>query len=101
MGKYALRLLRATGKRDKPADANPARPRVMPYPSMPGQKLIIEQVGALLDLQRKQTVAAVRQAELSHLKMRGLMIGLGLAALLTGGAIAWFVNRQAPGRPHN
>lgn len=64
------------------------------HTAIPKQKLIIEQVGALLDLQRKQTAAAVREAEISHVRMRGLMIGLGLAALLTGGAIAWFVSRQ-------
>lgn len=64
------------------------------YTAIPKQKLIIEQVSALLDLQRKQTATAVREAEVSYSNMRDLMIGLGLAALLTGGAIAWFVSRQ-------
>ena len=64
------------------------------HTAMPKQQRIIGQVSALLDLQRTQTAAAVRAAEISYSNMRNLMIGLGLAALLSGAAIAWFVSRQ-------
>lgn len=62
--------------------------------AMPRQQRIIEQLSALLDLQRTQTATAVRQAEVSYTNMRNLMLALGFAALLAGGAIAWFVSRK-------
>lgn len=64
------------------------------HTAIPKQKLIVEQVSALLDLPHKQTATAVREAEVSHSNMRDLKSDLGLAALLTGGAIVWFVSRQ-------
>ena len=62
--------------------------------AMPRQRDIADQVGALLELQRKQTAAAVRDAEASFARVRNLMLGLGLAALLVGMAIAGFVSRR-------
>jgi diguanylate cyclase (GGDEF)-like protein len=64
------------------------------HTAMPKQQRIIGQVSALLDLQRRQTAAAVHAAEVSYTNMRNLMVGLGLAALLSGATIAWFVSRQ-------
>ncbi|MCL5060853.1 MAG: EAL domain-containing protein [Candidatus Thermoplasmatota archaeon] len=62
--------------------------------AMPRQRAIAEQVSALLDLQRQQTAAAVRNAEASYARVRNLMLGLGALALLTGIAIAGFVSRR-------
>ncbi len=63
--------------------------------AMPRQRAIAEQVNLMLELQRNQTAAAVRDAESSHVRVRDLMLGLGAAALLTGIMIAWFVSQQA------
>ena len=63
--------------------------------AMPRQRAIAEQVNLMLELQRNQTAAAVRDAESSHVRVRDLMLGLGTAALLTGIMIAWFVSQQA------
>ncbi len=63
--------------------------------AMPRQRAIAEQVNLMLELQRNQTAAAVRDAESSHARVRDLMLGLGTAALLTGIMIAWFVSQQA------
>jgi diguanylate cyclase (GGDEF)-like protein len=62
--------------------------------AMPRQRAIAEQVSALLDLQREQTAAAVRAAEISYSRVRNLMLGLGTMALLIGIVIAWFVSRR-------
>ena len=62
--------------------------------AMPRQRAVAEQVSALLDLQRKQTAAAVKDAETSYVRVRALMLGLGAAALLIGIVIAGFVSRQ-------
>ncbi len=62
--------------------------------AMPRQRAIAEQVSLLLDLQRKQTAAAVQYAEQSYIHVRGLMLGLGTAALLIGVLIAGFVSQR-------
>lgn len=62
--------------------------------AMPRQRAIAEQVGVLLELQRQQTVAAVQAAENSYARVRGLMLGLGTAALLIGIMIAGFVSQR-------
>ncbi len=59
--------------------------------AMPRQTAISEQVNRLLDLQRKQTAAALQDAENSYAHMRDLMLGLGTAAFLLGLMIAGFV----------
>jgi len=56
--------------------------------AMPKQRAISDQVSVLLDLQREQTAAAVRDAQTSYARVRKLMLGLGTAALLAGLAIA-------------
>ena len=63
--------------------------------AMPRQRAISEQVSALLELQREQTAAAVRNAEHSYARVRNLMMGLGTTALLVGVVIAGFVSRRA------
>ena len=63
--------------------------------AMPRQRAISDQVNALLDLQRRQTADAVRNAETSYARVRNLMLGLGTIALALGVAIAWFVSRRA------
>jgi len=63
--------------------------------AMPRQRAISDQVSALLDLQREQTAAAVRNAEISYARVRNLMLGLGTAALLVGMTIGGFVSRRA------
>lgn len=62
--------------------------------AMPRQRAIAEQLGNLLELQRKQTAAAVRNAEAAYVQVRNLMFLLGAAALFLGLAIAWFVSRR-------
>lgn len=62
--------------------------------AMPRQRAIAEQVSALLDLQRKQTAAAVHNAETAYAHVRNLMLGLGTMALLAGMTIAVFVSRR-------
>ncbi|MDQ1315366.1 MAG: hypothetical protein QG662_1475 [Pseudomonadota bacterium] len=62
--------------------------------AMPRQNAIAKQVDLLLDLQRSQTAAAVRNAENSFSRVRNLMLGLGIAALLTGIMIAGFVSQR-------
>ena len=62
--------------------------------AMPRQRAIADQLGMLLDLQRKQTAAAVRSAEAAYVQVRNLMFLLGTAALGLGLAIAWFVSRR-------
>jgi diguanylate cyclase (GGDEF)-like protein len=62
--------------------------------AMPRQRVIAEQVGALLDLQRQQAAVAVLDAETAYQHVRNLMLGLGMAALLVGVAIAIFVSRR-------
>ena len=62
--------------------------------AMPRQRAIAEQVSALLELQRQQTSAALRDAEASYARVRNLMLALGSTALLLGTAIAWFVSRR-------
>ena len=63
--------------------------------AMPKQRAIAEQVSALLELQREQTAAAVRNAEISYARVRNLMISLGMMALVIGLIIAGFVSRRA------
>ncbi len=60
---------------------------------IPRQRAIAEQVGALLELQREQTAAAVHHAETSYARVRNLMLVLGAAALLLGMTIAGLVSR--------
>ncbi len=62
--------------------------------AMPRQRAIAEQVGVLLDLQREQTAAAVRNAEASYARVRNLILGLGTLALMMGMAIAWVVSQR-------
>ena len=62
--------------------------------AMPRQRAIADQVGVLLQLQREQTAAAVRNAEASYERVRNLMLGLGTIALLMGMTIAWFVSQR-------
>ena len=62
--------------------------------AMPRQRAIADQVGVLLQLQREQTAAAVRNAEASYKNVRSLMLGLGTIALLIGMTIAWFVSKR-------
>lgn len=62
--------------------------------AMPRQRVIAEQVGALLDLQRQQAAIAVLDAETAYQHVRNLMLGLGMAALLVGMTIASFVSRR-------
>lgn len=62
--------------------------------AMPRQRAIAEQIGILLDVQRKQTATAVRNAEDSYLQVRNLMLMLGTSTLLVGLTIAWFVSRR-------
>ena len=59
--------------------------------AMPRQNVIAGQVNLLLELQRSQTAAAVRDAEKSFSRVRNLMLGLGTSALLTGIMVAGFV----------
>jgi len=62
--------------------------------AMPRQRAIAEQVGVLLQLQREQTAAALRNAEASYERVRNLMLGLGTMALMMGMAIAWVVSQR-------
>mgnify|MGYP002712919732 CR=1 FL=1 len=62
--------------------------------AMPRQRVLAEQVNALLALQRQQTVAAVKAAEKSYAHVGDLMLGLGSAALLIGIMIAVFVSQR-------
>ncbi len=62
--------------------------------AMPRQIAISNQVSVLLALQRSQTVVAVQQAEASYARVRNLMMGLGMAALLIGIMIAGFVSQR-------
>ncbi len=62
--------------------------------AMPRQRAIANQVGNLLELQRRQTAAAVRNAEISYEHVRNLMLGLGATALLVGMTIAFVVSRR-------
>ena len=62
--------------------------------AMPRQRAIAEQVSVLLEMQRRQTAAAVRDAEISYGHVRSLMLGLGIMALLMGLVIAGFVSRR-------
>ena len=62
--------------------------------AMPAQRDIAVQVSALLELQRNQTEKAVKNADISYLSVRNLMIGLGTVALLIGLGIAGFVVRR-------
>jgi len=62
--------------------------------AMPRQRAIAEQVNALLDLQRQQTNRAVLDAEASYVRVRTLMLGLGIVALAVGLLIAWIVSRH-------
>ena len=48
----------------------------------------------MLELQRRQTAAAVQHAEQSYAHVRDLMLGLGTAALLIGIMIAGFVSQR-------
>ena len=60
----------------------------------PRQRAIADQLSILLDLQRKQTAIAVSDAEVAYIQVRNLMFLLGVAALIVGLAIAWFVSRR-------
>ncbi len=62
--------------------------------AMPRQRLIAEQVDLMLELQRRQTSAAVQDAEQSYARVRDLMLGLGTAALLIGIMIAGFISQR-------
>ena len=62
--------------------------------AMPRQRVIANQLSLLLDLQRKQTATAVSDAEIAYIQVRNLMFLLGVAALIVGLAIAWFVSRR-------
>ena len=62
--------------------------------AMPMQREIADQIGALVELQRDQTSAAVNNAEASYAHVRNLMLALGAAAVLVGIGIAAFVSRR-------
>ncbi len=62
--------------------------------AMPRQRAIAEQIGILLDIQRKQTATAVQNAEDSYVQVRSLMLILGTLTFLMGLGIAWFVSRH-------
>ena len=62
--------------------------------AIPKQRAIAEQVEGLLNLQQAQTIAALSNAEKSYTQARNLILLLGIAALLTGLAIAAFVSRR-------
>ena len=63
--------------------------------AVPSQRKIAEQVNALIQIQKGQTAASLRDTEISYRGMRNLMLLLGSLALGSGLAIALFVNRQA------
>ncbi|MFP5409390.1 MAG: putative bifunctional diguanylate cyclase/phosphodiesterase [Gammaproteobacteria bacterium] len=66
--------------------------------AIPRQRAIADQVSALIEMQRQQTAAAVRDAETSYVNVRNLMLGLGASALLIGFAIAGYVSRRVAGQ---
>jgi diguanylate cyclase (GGDEF)-like protein len=66
--------------------------------AMPRQRAIAKQVVVLLDMQREQTAAAVRNAETSYAHVRSLILGLGTSALLMGMLIAVYVSRRVAGQ---
>jgi len=59
--------------------------------ALPKQRAISEQVSVLVQLQNRQTVTAVRNAEIAYANVRNWMVGLGATALLIGAFITWFV----------
>jgi diguanylate cyclase (GGDEF)-like protein len=63
--------------------------------AMPWQRQIAEQVNALIQVQKRQTAAAVKSAEASYGEVRNLMLLLGAFTLFSGLVIAFFVSRQA------
>ncbi|MFP5418366.1 MAG: putative bifunctional diguanylate cyclase/phosphodiesterase [Gammaproteobacteria bacterium] len=63
--------------------------------AMPRQRVIADEVSALLEMQREQTASAVESAAVSYARVRNLMIGLGTTAFLIGVAIASVVVRRA------
>jgi diguanylate cyclase (GGDEF)-like protein len=62
--------------------------------AMPLQRGIADELRRLVELQRTQTAAAVRNAEASYARVRNLMLALGTAAVLTGIAVASLVSRR-------
>ena len=63
--------------------------------AVPRQRQIAEQVSALIQLQKGQSAAAVRNADNSYRDVRKLMLVLGAFTISTGLVIALFVSRQA------
>jgi diguanylate cyclase (GGDEF)-like protein len=63
--------------------------------AVPRQRMIAEQVNALIQVQKGQTAASVKSTETSYGELRSLMLLLGTLALGSGFAITFFVNRQA------
>jgi diguanylate cyclase (GGDEF)-like protein len=63
--------------------------------AVPRQRMIAEQVNALIQLQKGQTAAGVKSTEASYREVRNLMLILGAVTLFSGLVIALFVNRQA------
>jgi len=62
--------------------------------AMPRQREIAEETGALIRLQQELAATAVRNAEMSYIKVRDLMLLLGTAAMLVGLLITFFVSRH-------
>lgn len=67
---------------------------------MPKQKLISDQVAELVALQKIQTTAAVREADVSYQNARRLMLGLGALASLMVLIVATFVSRKMAKQAH-
>ena len=68
--------------------------------TMPLQKLISDQVYALIQFQRKQTANAVHEAETLSGQARNVMLFLGTLATLLTLLIAVFVSRRVTGQAH-
>lgn len=68
--------------------------------TMPLQKLISDQVDALIQFQRAQTANAVREAESLSGQARHVMLFLGSMATLLTLLIAVFVSRRVTGQAH-
>lgn len=62
--------------------------------AMPLQRRIADEVNVLIQLQQRQTVDAMGEANSSYQQVRNLMLFLGIASLLLGFGIAIFVSRR-------
>lgn len=63
--------------------------------AMPKQREIADETDALIRLQQELATIAVRNAELSYIKVRDLMLTLGTAIMLLGLVITLFVSSRA------